>query len=146
MNATLLHEFQYVTNSSNLKMLLVAKFFTSSTSTWLQNPKVQKMQQLLTKRIRHQVTFCMCSPCIIAFKISLIYVQGCEKRSPTYTCQLRPKIKFGNSDFVDLDRFNFYRASFLNLDRYCFCRGICQVLMNSFSSLVPWSNLHGFNT
>ena len=31
MNATLLHESYYVTNSSNLKMLLVAKFFTSST-------------------------------------------------------------------------------------------------------------------
>ena len=31
MNATLLHGFQYVTNSNNLKMLLVAKFFTSST-------------------------------------------------------------------------------------------------------------------
>ena len=41
MNATLLHGFQYVTNSNNLKMLLVAKFFTSSTM------KIQKY--LVTK-------------------------------------------------------------------------------------------------
>ena len=26
------------------------------------------------------------------------------------------------------------------------CRAICPALMNSFSSLVSWSNLHGFNT
>ena len=31
MNATLLHGSQYVINSSNLKMLLATKFFTSST-------------------------------------------------------------------------------------------------------------------
>ena len=31
MNATLLHGSQYVTNSINLKMLMAAKFFTSST-------------------------------------------------------------------------------------------------------------------
>ena len=30
MNATLLYGSQYVTNSSNLKMLLAAKFFTPS--------------------------------------------------------------------------------------------------------------------
>ena len=26
------------------------------------------------------------------------------------------------------------------------CRAICPALMNSFSSLVSWSNLHGFDT
>ena len=26
------------------------------------------------------------------------------------------------------------------------CRAICPALMNNFSSLVSWSNLHGFNT
>ena len=30
MNTALLHGFKYVTNSSNLKILLAAKFFTSS--------------------------------------------------------------------------------------------------------------------
>ena len=28
----------------------------------------------------------------------------------------------------------------------CKCRAICLALMNSFSSLVSWSNFHGFNT
>ena len=82
----------------------------------------------------------------MAFKISLIYVQDYEKRIPTHTCQLGPKIRFGNSDFVDLDRLNFCRALFLNLDGYYFCRGIFWALMNSFSSLIYWSNLHDFNT
>ena len=26
------------------------------------------------------------------------------------------------------------------------CRAICPALVNSFSSLISWSNLHGFNT
>ena len=34
-----------------------------------------------------------------------------KKKNPTHTCQLRPKIRFGNFDFVDLDRFSFYGAS-----------------------------------
>ena len=48
--------------------------------------------------------------CVIS--ISLIYVQGCEKRNPTHTCQLGPKIRSANSNFVDLDRFRFCRALF----------------------------------
>ena len=69
-----------------------------------------------------------------------------KKKNPTHICQLEPKIKSRNSNFIDLDRFNFCRVSFLNLDRYCFYRGICRVLINSFSSLVSWSNIHDFNT
>ena len=149
-----MHGSQYVTNSSNLKRLLAAKFFNSSTVN------IRKLLGHKTLGVKDAVTSCkenkalghflhvfsMCSTCMTAFKISLIYVQGCEKRNPTHICQLGSKIKFGNSDFVDLDKFSFCRASFLNLDRYCFCRGICQGLINNFSSLISWSNLHGFNT
>ena len=34
-----------------------------------------------------------------------------RKKNPTHTCQQEQKIRFGNSDFVDLDRFSFYQAS-----------------------------------
>ena len=75
-----------------------------------------------------------------AFKISLIYVQGCKKRDPTHTCQHGPKIRFGNSDFVDLNRYfcrAFVKLSSLNLNIYefvklllRFCRAFVQLLSN----------------
>ena len=30
-----------------------------------------------------------------------------KKKNPTHTCQNEPKIRSGNSDFVDLEKFNF---------------------------------------
>ena len=84
MNATILHGSQYVTNSNNLKMLLIAKFFTSLTI------KIKKY--LVTKpygakdavtsysenKADHFLPYslCMCSPCITAFKNKLyIYLE-----------------------------------------------------------------------
>ena len=66
---------------------------------------------------------------------------------------------------TSIDREVSRRCWALNLDRYNYreaveetgafsidpptiekCRAICPTLMNSFSSLVSWSNLHDFNT
>ena len=94
------------------------------------------MQQLLSERIRHQVTFCLCSFYMMTFKISLIYVQGCEKRNPTHTCQHESKIRFGNSDFIDLDRISFCQAFFIKSQQILLLLSFCRALMNNFSSLV----------
>ena len=77
---------KYVTNTSNLKKMLAAKFFSLSTM------KIRKLLGYKTlwrrdaiassKRIMNQCTFCMCSPCMKAFKISHIYFYSCEKRNP----------------------------------------------------------------
>ena len=146
-----MHGFQYVTNSQQLEEDVVGckvLHFINNENQEALGYKTLRCKDAVTssERIMNQVTFCMCSPYIVTFKISLKYIQGCEKRNPTHTCQLGPKIRFENSDFVDLDRFNFCRVSFLNLDGYCFYRGICRDLMNKFSSLIYWSNLHDFNT
>ena len=62
----------------------------------------------------------------------------------------RPKFRSKNSKFISLDRFTICRAMCraltLNLDRKAFCHASCQALMNNFSSLVSYTNLHGFNT
>ena len=36
-----------------------------------------------------------------AFKISLIYVQGCEKRNPTHTYKLGQDFRSENSEIID---------------------------------------------
>ena len=40
----------------------------------------------------------------------------------------------------------FENLNFVILDRYRFCQAICRDLMNNTSSLISWTNLHGFNT
>ena len=80
MNATILHRSQYVTNSNNLKMLLIAKFVTSLTI------KIKKYLVTKPYDAKDAVTscrenkaesdlvpysLCMCSPCITAFKNKL---------------------------------------------------------------------------
>ena len=66
------------------------------------------MQQLLSERIRQQSPFAyvlLVFSYVIASKISLIYVQGCEKRNPTQIHKHGPKIIYGNLDFVILNRY-----------------------------------------
>jgi len=82
MNATLLHGFQYVTNLSNLKILLTAKFFTSSTMkikkylvTKPQSAKNIATSYRESKALSHSLhVFSMCSAWMTAFTISHIYV------------------------------------------------------------------------
>ena len=111
---------------------------------------------------------------VMASKISLIQVQDCEKRNPTQIHKPGPKIRTGNLNSRNLDRSGgveelssfkpqqiqlsrSYRGDRSFLDRSTSyraavelsvhsCQAICPALMNSFSSLVSWSNLHGFNT
>ena len=42
---------------------------------------------------------------------------SCEKRNSTQILMDMREIRSKNSNFVILDRYNFYRASTLNLDR-----------------------------
>ena len=62
---------------------------------------------------------------------------------------MREKKKFGNLNFVILDRYIAVKLSvefqILNLNIYI-CRDIGRVLMNNISLLDSWTNLHGFNT
>ena len=87
------------------------------------------MQKLLAEKIRHQVNFCMCFPRILAqchvtaFKISLIYVQGCEKRNPTQIHKHGPKIRYENFDFVILNR-QYLLSSCRDLDRQLSVRNL----------------------
>ena len=120
------------------------------------------MQQLLSERIRHLVTFScalLVFSYVMAFKISLIYVQGCEKRNSTHTCQHVTKIRFENSDFVILDRYIYQAAIETSIDSIVKklsrprqvvsveqLSGTYPVLMNNHSSLVSWKDLLGFNT
>ena len=162
------------------------------------------MQQLLSERIRRRSPFAYVLHVfsyVTASKISLIQVQGCEKRNPTQIHKLGLKIRSGNLNSRNLNRlggveevlcFKFrqiqlsrsYRGAIREtgafsidpptIERCRNCdnnqlkssidslvvercqvaiklsvrkfRAICPALMNSFSSLVFWSNLHGFNT
>ena len=65
------------------------------------------MQQLLSKRIRHRSFFAylllVCSY-VTASKISLIQVQGCEKRNPAQIHKPGPKIRSRNLNSCNLDR------------------------------------------
>ena len=66
------------------------------------------MQQLLSKRISHQSLFAcvlLVFSYVTASKISLIYVQDCEKRNPTQIHKHGQKIRFGNLNFVILNRY-----------------------------------------
>ena len=65
----------------------------------------------------------------MALEISLIYVNGCEKRNPKQLHKTRPNFRTGNSEIVILDKSS-----------------CCRDLVNNFSSLVSWTNLHVFNT
>ena len=162
------------------------------------------MQQLLSERTRHRSPFAyvlLVFPYVMASKISLIQVQGCEKRNPTQIRKLGLKIRFGNLNSCNLDQlggveevssFKFrqiqlsrsYQGAIKETGAFSIdpptiercrncdnnqlkssidslavescqvaiklsvrrCRAICPALMNSFSSLISWSNLRGFNT
>ena len=91
--------------------MLAAEFFTSSTMTikkhLVTKPYGAKTQQLLSERIRHQSPFAcvlLVFSHVTASKVSLIYVQGCEKRNLTQIQKPGPKIRSENSDFRNLDR------------------------------------------
>ena len=65
------------------------------------------MQWLLSERIRHRLPFAyvlLVFSYVTTSKISLIYVQGCEKRNPTQIHKLWPKIRSGNLNSRNLDR------------------------------------------
>ena len=149
------------------------------------------MQQLLSERIRHRSPFAyvlLVFSYVTASKISLMQVQGCEKRNPTQIHKLSPKIRSENLNSRNLDRsggveeVSSFKPRQIQLSRSCRgdksfldrstsyrevlsylstavercratvepsihrCRAICPTLMNSFSSLISWSNVHGFNT
>ena len=61
-----------------------------------------------------------------------------------------PKFRSENSEFISLDRFTICRAMCraltLNLDRKAFYHASCRAIMNNFSLLISWTNLHDFNT
>ena len=56
-------------------------------------------------------------PYMMALKISLIYVLGCERRNPKHIHQHRPKFRSGIFEFVKLDRSSQCRACLVNLDK-----------------------------
>ena len=86
------------------------------------------MQWLLSERIRHRLPFAyvlLVFSYVIASKISLIYVQGCEKRNPTQIHKLWPKIRSGNLNSVtSIDWEVLRRCRALNLNRYCYREAI----------------------
>ena len=86
------------------------------------------MQQLLSERIRHRSPFAyvlLVFSYVTASKISLIQVQGCEKRNPTQMQQPGLKIIFENSDFHNLDRYldRQYLSSLIKPRQIARCRG-----------------------
>ena len=163
------------------------------------------MQQLLLERIRHRSPFTcvlLVFSYVMASKISLIYVQSCEKRKPTQIHKHGPKIKSRNLNFVILNRYldrqlsvepvaqsiercrggvepiyrelsraikelsrgqKFARSIDLAIERYLDCdekklkssidslavercQAIIELQKISTSSLISWTDLHGFNT
>ena len=105
------------------------------------------MQWLFLERIRHRSPFTyvlLVFSYVTASKISFIYVQGCEKRNPSYTCQHGPKIRFEILNSRNLDRS--YLSSLIKPRQIAICReavelfvrgcrAICPALMNSFLHL-----------
>ena len=59
----------------------------------------------------------LCIRSMTVFKISLIYVQGCEKRNSKQIHQHGSKFKFGISEFVKLHRSSQCQACSINLDK-----------------------------
>ena len=131
------------------------------------------MQQFLSERIRHRSPFAyvlLVFSHVTASKISLIQIQGYEKRNPTQIHKPGPKIGSGNLNSRNLDRsggveeVSSFKPRKIQLSRSYrgaveetgafsidplaieMCRTICPALINSFSSLVSLSNLHDFNT
>ena len=122
------------------------------------------MQQLLSERIRHRSHFAyvlIVFSYVTASEISLIYIyiyiQSCKKRNPTQIHKHEPKIKYENLNFCNLDRYldRQYLSSLIKPRQITICqaaielsvrrcRAICPALVNSFSSLVSWSNHHVF--
>ena len=49
-------------------------------------------------------------PCVMTLKISLIYIQGCEKRNPKQIHKIEPNFRSENSNIVILDRSSCYQA------------------------------------
>ena len=130
---------------------------------WLQNPMAQKTQQLLLEKIRHRSPFAhvfLVFSYVTASKISLLYISRVvRKKKPTHACQHGPKIISKNLNSRNLNRYlnRQYLSSLIKSRQIAIClatvelsvrrcRAICPALVNNFSSLVSWSNLHGFNT
>ena len=131
--------------------MLTTKFFTSSTM------KIKK--HLVTKHRSPFAYVLLVFSYVTASKISFIYIQGCEKRNPTQIHKHGPKIRSENLNSRNLDRYldRQYLSSLIKSRQIAICRAavelsvrrcqaICLALVNSFSSLVSQSNLHGFNT
>ena len=112
---------------------MAAKFFSSSNNEdqeapWLQNPW-RKDAVAFTENVMNQgnfvsghnmhVTTIMTTfaSLVMTLKIILIYVQECEKRTPTQILKDMRVIRSGISNFVIFNRYSFYRALTLNLDR-----------------------------
>ena len=100
--------------------MLAAKFFISSNkedqeAPWSQNPwckdAVASKENMMNQGKLSSVTIYMYyhfASLEMALKIILIYVQDCEKRNPTQLLKDMREIKSGNSNFVILDKYNFY--------------------------------------
>ena len=136
--------------------MLATKFFTSSTMKIKKHLVTKhlsaKTQQLLSKRIRHRLPFAyvlLVFSYMTASKISLIYVQGCEKRNPTQIHKHGPKIRSENLNSRNLDRYldRQYMSSLIKPRQIAICRvavelsvhryqAICPTLVNNFFSLV----------
>ena len=125
-----LRGFQYTTSITNMRRMLVTKFFCSSHDedlevSWSQNPMVYKTQQLLEENeklgeTRSPVTLlhtygtvflCNCVSPLTALKIILIYVWGREKRKPKHIITDWMKNKLKNLSFIILDGYPIYRAT-----------------------------------
>ena len=125
--------------------MLAAKFFSLShdedqEAPWLQNLTVYKHSSFFNREM-NQGKFCLqsqfawtklysilvqlVSP-LMALKIILIYVYGCEKRKPKHIPTDWMKKELKNLFFVNLDKYPICREvveprdldSFLSLDRY----------------------------
>ena len=113
---------QYATSITNMRRMLVTKFFYSSHDedhevAWSQNPMVYKTQQLLKENeklgeTRSLVTLlhtygivllCNCVSPLTALKIILIYVWGREKRKPKNIITDWMKNKLKNLSFINLN-------------------------------------------
>ena len=86
----------------------------------LQNPMAYKHSNFSQRKLNS----CSLYLCAMAFKISLVYVQSCEKKNPKQIMQHGPNFRSGNFEIIILDKSSLCRASHLVL-----IVAICRVLM-----------------
>ena len=78
-----------------------------------------ELGQIVSGHNMHVLSLCIKLHHLVkVLKIILIYVYGCEKRNSTQIFMDMHEVKYGNSNFVILDRYSCCRASTLNLDKY----------------------------